>query len=127
VYHCLWFINNNAAVRKYLQPYPSLQSWLGSMMAIGHGTVEKISGQDAIDDAKQADRTNNVPCDFLEFDGLKYGAQVTVQPSDYGFDPVVGELVLSRPDEVAIKRNDERAGEIYVHFPRVGYQITSDF
>jgi hypothetical protein len=46
-----------------------------------------------------------------------------VQPTDYGFDPVVGELVLSLSDEVAVKRLDERAGEVYVHFPRVGYQI----
>lgn len=125
VYHCLWFINNNAAVRTHLQPYPALQSWLASMTAIGHGTVERISGQDAIDEAKQADRTSNAECDFIELDGLRYGDRVTVQPSDYGFDPVAGELVLSLPDEVAIKRNDERAGEIYVHFPRVGYQIAS--
>ena len=48
-----------------------------------------------------------------------------MQPSDYGFDPVAGELVLSLLDEVAIKRKDERAGDIYVHFPQVGYQIKS--
>ncbi|MFQ3190801.1 MAG: hypothetical protein ACI936_001936, partial [Paraglaciecola sp.] len=104
-------------------PYPTLQSWLDSMKAIGHGTVENISGQDAIDLAKQGKRANNLQLDFLEFNGLKYGAQVIVQPSDYGFDPVEGELVLSLLDEVAIKRKDQRAGEIYVHFPKVGYQI----
>ncbi|MFT6283742.1 MAG: glutathione S-transferase [Arenicella sp.] len=125
VYHCLWFINNNAAVRSHLQPYPTLQSWLDSMKAIGHGTVENISGQDAIDLAKQGKRANNLQHDFLEFNGLKYGAQVIVQPSDYGFDPVEGELVLSLLDEVAIKRKDERAGDLYVHFPRVGYQVQS--
>jgi len=125
VYHCLWFINNNAAVRAHLQPYPALQSWLTSMIAIGHGTIEKISGQDAIDEARLADKSINAECDFLELNGLKYGDQVTVQPSDIGFDPVAGQLVLSLPDEVAIKRTDERAGEVYVHFPRVGYQIAA--
>ena len=125
VYHCLWFINNNAVVRAHLQPYPVLLRWLASMAAIGHGTVEKISGQVAIDEARLADKTSSAEHDFLEFDGLKYGAQVTVQPNDYGLDPVAGELLLSLSDEVAIKRIDERAGEIYVHFPRVGYQVTA--
>ncbi|MFT6088020.1 MAG: glutathione S-transferase [Psychromonas sp.] len=129
VYHCLWFINNNAAVRTHLLPYPIVQSWLASMIAIGHGTVKKITGQDAIDEARLGNKTAktaktaNTKRNFLELDGLKYGDRVTVMPSDYGFDPVTGELVLSLPDEVAIKRYDERAGEIYVHFPRVGYQI----
>jgi hypothetical protein len=50
---------------------------------------------------------------------------VIVQPSDYGFYPVAGELVLSLLDEVVIKRKDERAGDIYVHLPKVGYHIKS--
>jgi glutathione S-transferase len=123
VYHCLWFINNNAVVRSHLQPYPTLQNWLASIAAIGHGKVEKISGQDAIDEARLDDRASPAECDFLQLDGLQYGDQVTVQPSDYGFDPVSGELVLSLPDQVAVKRIDERGGEVFVHFPRVGYQI----
>jgi glutathione S-transferase len=127
VYHCLWFINNNAEVRSHLQPYAALQRWLAKMTAIGHGTVEKISSQDAIDEAKRGDHATKTDCAFMEVDGFKYGDRVTVQPSDYGFDPVTGLLVLSLPDEVAIKRNDQRAGEIYVHFPRVGYQIASAF
>ena len=53
VYHCLWFINNDAAVRSHLQPYPALRSWLDSMKAIGHGTVEEISAQAAFDDANK--------------------------------------------------------------------------
>jgi glutathione S-transferase len=125
VYHCLWFINNNEAVRNYLQPYPQLQNWLASMAALGHGSSDIIRGQDAIDEARQGDQETFEDYDFVEFDGLTYGQQVSVQPSDYGFDPVVGELVLSLADEVAIKRIDERAGEVYVHFPRVGYQVTS--
>jgi len=125
VYHCLWFINNNEAVREHLQPYPQLLSWIEKMQAIGHGDMERISGQEAIDAAQQADQETFEEQEFIEFDGLKYGSRVTVQPSDYGFDPVEGELLLSQADEVAIKRIDERAGEVYVHFPRVGYQIAA--
>lgn len=44
--------------------------------------------------------------------------------SDYEFDPVSGEPVLSLPEEVIIKRKNERAGDGYFHFSRAGYQIT---
>jgi glutathione S-transferase len=125
VYHCLWFINNNTAVRVILQPYPALQKWLATMINIGHGSVSSISGQDAIDEVKLGEPISNSEHSFLEYDGLKHGSQVSVQPDDYGFDPVMGELVLSLLDEVVIKREDERAGEVYVHFPRIGYQIKS--
>jgi glutathione S-transferase len=123
VFHNIWFINNNAAVRVHLQPYPALQNWLTAMKEIGHGTIEEISGQAAIDEARLSESESHADCEFLELNGLKYGDQVTVQPTDYGLDPVAGELVLSLLDEVAIKRADERAGEVSVHFPRVGYQI----
>jgi hypothetical protein len=48
---------------------------------------------------------------------------VTVAATDYGTDPVEGELVLSRPNELAVRRVDARAGEVVVHFPRLGFQV----
>ena len=38
---------------------------------------------------------------------------------------MTGELVIARLDEVAVRRRDERAGEVIVHFPRVGYQVAA--
>ena len=49
-----------------------------------------------------------------------------INADDYGCDPVVGELVASAKNEVAIRRSDERAGDVIVHFPRVGYEIAAD-
>jgi hypothetical protein len=57
--------------------------------------------------------------------GLDFGERVEIIPTDYGIAPVVGELIVSKTDEVAVKRIDEKAGEVYVHFPRVGYKIVS--
>jgi hypothetical protein len=51
------------------------------------------------------------------------GAEVTVTPTDYAQDPVKGRIVGLSNDEVAIEREDERAGRVVVHFPRVGFQI----
>ena len=50
------------------------------------------------------------------------GQTVTVTPTDYGMDPVTGSLVGLTDDEVVLRRTDERAGTVHVHFPRAGYQ-----
>jgi hypothetical protein len=55
--------------------------------------------------------------------GLKEGQRVTVTPDDYGKVPVAGELVTLQLQEVAVRRIDERAGEVIVHFPRIGYVV----
>jgi hypothetical protein len=55
--------------------------------------------------------------------GLAEGQRVTVTPDDYGKVPVEGELVTLRVQEVALRRVDERAGEVVVHFPRIGYVV----
>ena len=56
---------------------------------------------------------------------LPHGARVSVAPTDYGIDPVVGDLVAEYTNEWIVKRTDPRAGAVHVHFPRTGYQIES--
>ena len=34
-----------------------------------------------------------------------------------------GELVLAMRDELAIRRFDDRVGELIVHFPRLGFEM----
>ena len=58
-----------------------------------------------------------------ERSGLRAGQTVSVTPDDYGKVPVTGELVTLDLQEVAIRRVDERAGEVVVHFPRIGYAV----
>ena len=55
--------------------------------------------------------------------GLVAGTIVSVTPDDYGKVPVTGELVTLLRDEIAVRRTDSRAGEVVVHFPRVGYCV----
>ncbi len=35
-----------------------------------------------------------------------------------------GELVTLNAHEIAVRRTDDKAGELVVHFPRAGYAIT---
>ncbi len=41
-------------------------------------------------------------------------------------DPVAGTLVGLTPESVTLRRTDERAGTVHVHFPRAGFQIRHD-
>jgi hypothetical protein len=60
---------------------------------------------------------------FVDFHKLPLGSLVTIGASDYGMEPVRGELVLADANEWAIKRTDDRAGDVVVHFPRLGFQM----
>ena len=37
----------------------------------------------------------------------------------------IGTLVHSSATEIVIRRTEERAGTVYVHFPRIGFEVTS--
>jgi glutathione S-transferase len=58
-----------------------------------------------------------------DLDEFPPGTSVEVLPTDYAFDPVAGELIRLTADEIAVRRNDPRAGALVVHFPRTGYEI----
>jgi hypothetical protein len=52
------------------------------------------------------------------------GRTVTVAATDYGRDPVAGRLVGSSPHHWSIARDDDRAGSVVVHLPRLGFALT---
>ena len=63
------------------------------------------------------------PCAVATGAGPEAGVQVGVTPSDYAFDEVVGTLVGLDGHEVVVERQDERAGTVHVHFPRIGFHV----
>ncbi|MCY1177723.1 hypothetical protein D9M73_180420 [compost metagenome] len=61
--------------------------------------------------------------DFEDPNGFKAGDRVVIAATDYGVDPVEGELVFAGSEELILRREDERAGVVHVHFPRLGFRI----
>jgi hypothetical protein len=108
-----------------LEGYEKLDQWFDTMQAIGHGSHTSIEATTAIDIANTSPKVFFSNDDFLEVNGFKFGDCIEIVPTDYGITPVTGELVVSKTDEIAIKRIDEKAGEVYVHFPRVGYKVVA--
>ncbi|HEX8818582.1 MAG TPA: glutathione S-transferase family protein [Archangium sp.] len=123
VYHPLWYIRQAAGVAGILESYPHLTAWMERVQALGHGTSEKMESGEAVALAASSTPVSTEGEAFLDLHGLARGERVTVAATDYGVDPVEGALVLSRPNELAVRRVDARAGEVVVHFPRLGFQV----
>ena len=120
-YHNVWFIYTREALRDYFSPFEHLLAWYEKMVSFGHGNVEMIPGSAALAQASAAEPEEIMDAAFL--DDLQAGQSVSVMPIDYGFQPVVGELLAAGMDEIAVARNDKQVGRIVVHFPRTGFQI----
>jgi glutathione S-transferase len=124
VAHCLWFIRRAEPVAHILAPFAALSAWLDRLLAIGHASHERLSSADAL--AISAAATGHAKTTVMAGAGFEAGQPVTVAATDYGADPVAGTLVGLTPDEVVLRRQDERAGTVQVHFPRFGFQIKKE-
>ena len=124
-YHPLWFIQRATAVAGFLSAWPRVTQWMQRIAAIGHGTPGLLSSAEAIETARRGEKAA-LRIEMNPAPGpCPVGTSVTVAPIDYGIDPVAGELAAEYVDEWVVKRTDPRAGTVYVHFPRAGYQINS--
>ena len=109
----------------FLSAYPLTAQWMHRIAAFGHGTPVLLGSAEAIEIAR-AGVTATPRTETIRAPGpYPVGARVAVAPTDNGIDPVAGELVAEYTNEWIVKRTDPRAGTVYVHFPRAGYQIDS--
>jgi hypothetical protein len=114
-----------AEAASLLAPFAFLQAWEARVRAIGHGRPKAIDSAQALAVAQRSQPAPARGVDAGDRLGLRAGQLVSVTPDDYGKVPVVGELVTLDLQEIAIRRVDERAGEVVVHFPRIGYTVST--
>jgi hypothetical protein len=55
--------------------------------------------------------------------GRKPGDVVSIHSDDAWKTDILGEIVPLSAQQIAIRRKDERAGDIVVHFPRAGITV----
>ncbi len=123
-FHVLWFLRKqHPGAGPILEPYAKTSAWLERMDTIGHGTMAPMDAADALDVARDATSTTEAAEDPGDPSGRKPGDRLTVMPDDTGRVPVTGELVSSSAHHVAIRRSEERVGEVVVHFPRAGFRV----
>lgn len=122
-YHPLWFVRQAGPIGAIIDAHPHVADWMQRLHAIGHGSFEKMDSSAAIAVAAAHQPHAVAHPELFELQGFQVGDAVTIAASDYGTDPVDGELIAAYRNEFLLRRFDTRAGEIMVHFPRLGYQI----
>ncbi|MBD9415453.1 glutathione S-transferase family protein [Pseudomonas sp. PDM16] len=121
--HCLWFLKGTPVTAPLVDAYPNVSAWLGRVLGFGHGASSALSAEEAIEIARAATPAALPDEQFAEPNGFQAGQRVKIAATDYGVDPVEGELVFAGAEELILRREDERAGVIHVHFPRLGFRI----
>ena len=112
-YFPLWMLGARVASGpSILAGRSALARWQGRMAAFGTGERSEISSQEAIDIARSANLADGPP-----------GDAVRVFPVAHPETAVTGTLIESGDSQIIIRRHDDRAGNLAIHFPRIGYRI----
>jgi len=123
VAHTLWFLKQTPVTAPLVDGYPEIVAWLGRVLGFGHGASSELSAAEAVEIAAKATPAALPDEVFVDPNGFQPGDQVAIAAIDYGVDPVAGELLFNGREELILRREDERAGVVHVHFPRFGFRV----
>jgi len=128
--HCafnVWFVQQHLPdfLAGVFRDHPLTDSWFARLQEAEGTDPETIDAETAIAIARDCAPRLVAATVTLDPRGLRPGQRVSVTPDDNCRVPVEGELVHSDSECIIIKRFDERAETINVHFPRFGYLIQS--
>jgi glutathione S-transferase len=124
VYHPLWFTQDRTpALAGILDATPEVKSWMARMKAIGHGTPGQCSAEEALQTARSATPEAVQGEVFQDEHAIALGSPVVIAADHFGLEPTEGELVAATRTRFTLRRSDERAGTVHVHFPRVGFTL----
>jgi glutathione S-transferase len=125
VYHPLWFTRKIVPpVASVLDATPAVLAWMDAIAAFDQGEPSKSNATESI-----AACAINTPANslfgaentFQDEHGIALGSQVTITAESFGLEPSAGELIAATRTRYTLRRVDARAGEVFVHFPRIGF------
>jgi glutathione S-transferase len=123
-FHPLFALKSFPQTAGDLAAFPAIRDWAARVEAFGYGEMTECPSEAALDVARRATPAPAGGVAAGEPNGLCAGDRVSVVHESFGLDPTVGALVTASVDEIAVRRTDERAGEVVVHFPREHYLVT---
>jgi glutathione S-transferase len=124
-YHSFWFIELNCdSETSPLREFPRIVAWMANIKSIGHGKRSEMSAKEALDVARDASPEPQNHADRFDPADRNPGQRIRVTPDDFARVPVTGTLIRSDASEIVIARQDDRVGEVHVHFPRAGFIVT---
>ena len=92
-------------------------------MAFGHGQFTEISSTDALAISHGSTPAALADEPFQDDHGIALGSEVVIAADTFGTEPTTGQLVAATRTRLTLRRHDERAGTVHVHFPRIGFTL----
>lgn len=125
IYQVVWFIRGRwSAGPEFLKEFKHLEQWEQSVQKVGHGKSSEMSGEQAIEVAKNAEPATITGVAPNDPQGLQVGDAITVGPDvDGGEQAVEGVVHFANAETIVLARSDKAIGSVCVHFPRSGYRI----
>ncbi len=121
-YHPLWFTRNRTSVMAgILDATPVVLAWMDRIAAIASTQGSDLQASEAITVAANATPAALHDAVFQDDHGIPLGSQVTIISDSFGPEPSTGELIAATRMHYTLRRVDQRAGTVHVHFPRIGY------
>ncbi len=121
-FHPLLLIAAHPRLAALLAPLRRVPAWSERVRAIGHGKFTPLASAEAIEIARAAQPAAFEGEPVLP-EGMQIGSRVMILADEFGSGTVAGTLAASGLDEIAVRRQSERAGEVVVHFPREDYSV----
>ena len=120
-----WFVEKNIPdfLEECFEAAPLTRDWYARLKEFKGQAPEDISGADAVEIANRAAPRLKPASTAGDLRDFQPGDRVAIAPDDYGKDWVEGDLVIANAERVIIARQDDRAENLHIHFPRVGYVL----
>ncbi len=124
-YMNIWYTRQSLPeIADILKHMPRTEAWEKRIQAFGQGMRSEISTAEALEIGTRATPQAKPSADPNDPNGRKPGDIVTIHSDDVWPTDIRGPIVSLSAQHIAIRRTDDRAGDVVVHFPRAGFTIT---
>jgi glutathione S-transferase len=123
VYHNVWVVSRVSPER--IERFAHMREWMARIGAFPDPQITQITAEDALRVCREGETSWEAAEPYADPMGFAQGKTVSVRASDYGREETVGTLVHSSAKEIVLQRESERTGMVYVHFPRIGFEVTA--
>jgi glutathione S-transferase len=128
VYHPMWFTRHRTSVMAGIfDATPSVLAWMDRIAATGHAKNAQLSATDSIAicaiNTPSITNIDDKNSNFQNEHGIPLGSLVTIASESFGPEPTEGELIAATRMHYTLRRHDDRAGVVHVHFPRIGFVL----
>jgi len=121
-YHPTWYtLRQVPLLADIFNATPNVRAWIERMEKFGHGTHTDLTSTQALQIAHDSQPADVSSEPFIDLHGIPLGSQVVITAEAFGLEPTAGELVAATRTRYTVRRTDDRAGTVHVHFPRNGF------